>query len=152
MGRRLSPPSEASNESDDVNSNSSRPLPEATQKKRPGTSGTENLLMTTRREASQNLQKAQRAERAYRSKKRAAAARAGFREARGHFKEARGHLRSGFALMWSAARAAPYVWSQRGEERRRARSEAKRKQLREELAREGGDEGEGENGNTDDTF
>ena len=135
MGRRAAPSPESPKESD-------KPLPETQQ--RPGTSGTENLLMTTRREASEQFQKAQRAEKSYRSKKRATAARANFREAKGHFKDSASHLKSGVAMTWGAVRAAPYIWSQKSDERKRARTAAKKKKLQEELARENGEEGDAE--------
>ncbi|KAF5529300.1 hypothetical protein FMEXI_14233, partial [Fusarium mexicanum] len=51
-----------------------------------------HLLMTTRRQASEQYAKAAKAEKAYRTKKRAALARANYNETKTHFKEAFSHL------------------------------------------------------------
>ncbi|TDZ40655.1 hypothetical protein C8035_v005498 [Colletotrichum spinosum] len=116
----------------------SKPLP-----KRPGTSGTENLLRTNRRQASDNYQRAQRAERAYRAKKRAATARADLSDAKSHYAECFKHLTRGLAVTISAVKSLPYVFDER-QEAARQKAEAKKKQralekkkkLEEKLARE----------------
>ncbi|KAK1596306.1 uncharacterized protein LY79DRAFT_667352 [Colletotrichum navitas] len=118
-----------------------RPLP-----KRPGTSGTENILKTNRRQASDNYQRAQRAERAYRAKKRATAARADLSDAKTHYAECFKHLTRGLAVTFSAVKSLPYVFDER-QEAARQKADAKRKQralekkkkLEEKLAREAAD-------------
>ncbi|TQN72377.1 hypothetical protein CSHISOI_03113 [Colletotrichum shisoi] len=115
-----------------------KPLP-----KRPGTSGTENLLKTNRRQASDNYQRAQRAERAYRAKKRATAARADLEDAKTHYAECFKHLTRAVAVTISAVKSLPYVFDER-QEAARQKAEAKKKQralekkkkLEEKLARE----------------
>ncbi|GKT45555.1 uncharacterized protein ColSpa_05736 [Colletotrichum spaethianum] len=115
-----------------------KPLP-----KRPGTSGTENLLKTNRRQASDNYQRAQRAERAYRAKKRATAARADLSDAKTHYTECFKHLTRGLAVTFSAVKSLPYVFDER-QEAARQKADAKKKQralekkkkLEEKLARE----------------
>lgn len=113
---------------------------------RPGTSGTENLLMTNRRQASQQFQKAQRAERAYRAKKRATAARQGFNDARGHFSESLSHFKQGVKMLFRVVKSVPYIYGEKREQQRREadqkrkmRALAKKKKLEEKLAREGAD-------------
>lgn len=103
--------------------------------KRPGTSGTENLLMTSRRQAAQEFQKAQKAEQNYRSKKRATVARKNYHDAKGHFKESGRHLKLGFKMLSGAVKAIPYIFAEKKEERRRARAAASRKRLEEQLAK-----------------
>lgn len=110
---------------------------------RPGTSGTENLLITTRRQASHNLQKAQRAERAYRAKKRAKAARQDYHGAAGHYKESLKHFKEGLKLTFAAIKSIPYIYGEKREARRlesdqkrKNRAVAKKKKLEERLARE----------------
>ncbi|KAK8051270.1 hypothetical protein PG993_002655 [Apiospora rasikravindrae] len=118
---------------------SEKPLPTP----RPGTSGTENLLITNRRQASEQFQKAARAEKAYRAKKHATAARANYNETKAHFKEARTHFAQGCKGVFSVVRAIPYLVSEKKEARRRARDTARRqrdlerkKKLEEALARQ----------------
>ncbi|KAK7424504.1 hypothetical protein QQX98_000469 [Neonectria punicea] len=94
---------------------------------RPGTSGTENLLMMTRKEASEQYIKAQRAERAYRSKKHATLARANYNEAKAHFRDAVSHFRLGVKGMISVTKAAPYMLGEKQEQRRR-KAEAKKRE------------------------
>ncbi|GJC96962.1 hypothetical protein CH63R_07741 [Colletotrichum higginsianum IMI 349063] len=119
----------------------SKPLP-----KRPGTSGTENLLKTNRRQASDNYQRAQRAERAYRAKKRATAARADLSDARTHYAECFKHLTRGLAVTISAVKSLPYVFDERqeaarqkAEVKKKQRALEKKKKLEEKLARETAD-------------
>lgn len=103
--------------------------------KRPGTSGTENLLMTSRRQAAQEFQKAQKAEQTYRSKKRATVARKNYHDAKGHFKESGRHFKLGFKMLSGAIKSIPYIFAEKKEERRRARAVASRKRLEEQLAK-----------------
>ncbi|KAH7328267.1 hypothetical protein B0I35DRAFT_473002 [Stachybotrys elegans] len=115
---------------------------------RPGTSGTENLLMTTRQEASQQFQKAARAERAYRAKKRATAARDSFRDARGHLKQTFHHLGQFFVTLGRCVAALPYMVGEKREQRRKEadakkkqRAIAQKKKWEEKLAKNGGEDG-----------
>lgn len=103
--------------------------------KRPGTSGTENLLMTSRRQAAQEFQKAQKAEQNYRSKKRATVARKSYHDAKEHFKECGRHLKLGIKMMFGAVKSIPYIFAEKKEERRRTRAAASRKKLEERLAK-----------------
>lgn len=110
---------------------------------RPGTSGTEMLLMTNRRQASEQLQRAQRAERTYVAKKRSAAARSDYAAAKVHFGEGLRHLKAGFGLTWAVIKGSPYLLKQRREETRKKSDQKKRqaymekkKRLEEALARE----------------
>ncbi|CAJ2512876.1 Uu.00g009950.m01.CDS01 [Anthostomella pinea] len=121
-----------------------KPVPAPT--KRPGTSGTENLLITNRRQASEQFQKAQKAERAYRAKKHASAARTNYTETKAHFAAAATHLRLGVKGLLGVMRALPYLAGERREEgrrkaeaRKRARHLEQKKKLEEELARRSGD-------------
>ncbi|KAI0011016.1 hypothetical protein F4779DRAFT_638079 [Xylariaceae sp. FL0662B] len=116
-----------------------KPLPAA----RPGTAGTENMLMMNRRQASEQLAKAQRAEQAYKAKKRAAAARAGYAETKMHFREALAHLRGGARGLVALVRAAPYLacekreqWRRKGDAKKRARAVERKRRLEEALARQ----------------
>ncbi|KAK8106237.1 uncharacterized protein PG998_003297 [Apiospora kogelbergensis] len=118
---------------------SEKPLPTP----RPGTSGTENLLITNRRQASEQFQKAHRAEKAYRAKKHATAARENYNETKAHFSEARSHFAQGCRGVFTVIRAVPYLLSEKREARRRARDQARRqrdlerkKKLEEALARQ----------------
>jgi hypothetical protein len=68
----------------------SKPLPEAPEGhelKRPGTSGTEVLLISNRRTAREQFEATQRAENAYKAKKRSAGARQHRTDAKMHFVE-----------------------------------------------------------------
>lgn len=103
--------------------------------KRPGTSGTENLLMSSRKQAAQEFQKAQKAEQTYRSKKRATVARRNYHDAKGHFKESSHHFKLGFKMLSGAVKAVPYIFAEKKEERRRAKATAERKRLEERLAK-----------------
>ncbi|KXJ88027.1 hypothetical protein Micbo1qcDRAFT_167125, partial [Microdochium bolleyi] len=53
---------------------------------RPGTSGTANILLQTREQASENFVKAQRAEKAYITRKKVALARGNYDNTKTHFK------------------------------------------------------------------
>lgn len=124
-----------------------KPLPLA----RPGTSGTEMLLMTNRRQASERFQKAQRAEKAYRAKKRATAARQDFKDARAHFKESFVHLKEGVRMTFGVVKSAPYIYGEKreqkraeGDQKKKAKALEKRKKLEERLAREANEDSEDE--------
>ncbi len=125
-----------------------KPSPDQTEKKRPGTSGTEIALVSSRRRASENYQKAQRAERAYVAKKRCATGRANYNEAKSHFKESGTHLKQGMQLILGVVKCMPYVVNERREQRqvktdakRRQRALEQKKRLEAALAR-GGDAAE----------
>ncbi|KAK0390993.1 hypothetical protein NLU13_0495 [Sarocladium strictum] len=133
---------------DPVEESISKPLPDL----RPGTagtSGTEAILTTNRRQASHNFQRAQRAERAYRARKRASAAREGYHEAGGHFKESARQFGFGMKKMARVVKSIPYVLGEKNEARRKG-AEAKKKEkamkkkaeLEERLARQAADEEE----------
>lgn len=70
-----------------------KPLP--TEPQRPGTSGTELGLRANREKASSAYQRAQRAEAAYRAKRRATYARKDYEAAKEHFKNAAKNLKEG---------------------------------------------------------
>lgn len=109
------------------------------EKPRPGTSGTEALLVTNRREARQHYQNAQRAEHSYRAKKRATAARNDFQDAKDHFKESARHFKTGVGMIFGAVKSIPYIYGQKQDERRKARAAASKKKLEERLAKQSGD-------------
>lgn len=110
---------------------------------RPGTSGTENVLMAQTQIASQNYQKAHRAETVYRAKKRAGVARRDFKSAREHFGQAASHIKQGLRLTFSAAKSAPYIFGEKREqgrikagEKKALRALDKKKKLEEKLSKE----------------
>ncbi|KAH7014548.1 uncharacterized protein B0I36DRAFT_369491 [Microdochium trichocladiopsis] len=112
---------------------------------RPGTSGTANLLLKSREEANENFIKAQRAEKAYITRKKVALARANFNNTKSHFKEGFTHLAKGFKGFFSAIAAIPWLISEKREKRRQNREEAqrkrnleKKKKLEEALAKHAG--------------
>lgn len=121
-----------------------KPLPANPDSSRPGTSGTEMLLVTKRRHASERYQAAARAERTYKAKKRSAAARRDYASAREHFRAAARHLGQGIRMTFSVLHSAPYVISektearrQKADESRKAKALEKKKRLEEQLAKEG---------------
>lgn len=127
------------------------PISDNAEPKRPGTSGTENLLMTTTRNASVQYSKAQRAERAYRTKKHATLARANYNETKANFKDGFSHLWKGVKGAFSVIKAIPYLIGEKRENRRqiadakaRQRDLERKKKLEERLAREAGDDKESE--------
>ncbi|KAF2678566.1 hypothetical protein K458DRAFT_316721 [Lentithecium fluviatile CBS 122367] len=92
--------------------------------RRPGTSGTELLLTTNRRTASAQYVAAQRAETAYKAKKRSAGARQHRSEAKDHFWKAGWHLKEGLRSSCSMVAAVP--WMLRGwREERQVKNERK---------------------------
>lgn len=111
--------------------------------KRPGTSGTENLLTTNRRQVSENYQRAARAEKQYRVRKRASAVRRDWQATKENFDSALTHLRAGFKTLWGVAKGSRFLIQEknqqaslRREEHRRVRAMEKRRKLEEILARE----------------
>ncbi|KAF2013548.1 hypothetical protein BU24DRAFT_483315 [Aaosphaeria arxii CBS 175.79] len=121
---------------------------------RPTTSATENLLTSNRRTASANYIAAQRAEQAYKAKKRSAGAQVQRVEAKEHFRRAGWHLREGGRCLWGCVRAGPWVvrgwiggWRERGERRRVERDLERKRRLEERLrGREKKVEEDGEGG------
>ncbi|KAI9171092.1 hypothetical protein HJFPF1_00572 [Paramyrothecium foliicola] len=124
-----------------------KPLPEA----RPGTSGTMNVLVNNRRQASHNLQKAQRAERVYKAKKGATAARRDYQFAKDHYKKAFHHFKEGIKGTGRLLKLLPCIIREKNEQRhmeadqkRKARALRKKQQLEERLAREAENSNDGE--------
>lgn len=113
---------------------SEKPLPDPTVKVvtvaqspgRPGTSGTELVLTSNRRAASQTFQAARRAERTYKARKRAAAARTAYASAKTHFGAAAHHFKVGVKLTVEVVRSVPYVVQ---DKRERSRLAAEQKRL-----------------------
>ena len=117
--------------------------------------GTINLLVATRRQASDDYARAQRAEKSYRMRKNATIARTTLRETKTHFSQGFEHLKEGFKGLFAIARATPYllgerreIWRRKSEAKKRIRAEDMRKKLDEKLARkyvgvEEEEEGEG---------
>jgi hypothetical protein len=138
MARESAPPKDGK---DKTSKNGEKPLPQPDE--RPGTSGTELLLVTNRRRASERYQQAQRAERTYIAKKRSEAAKTNLMTAKEHFGQSFHHLKQGFGLSFAVVRSVPYYFSKNNEARRMKADERKkrrlaeiRKALEEELARE----------------
>jgi hypothetical protein len=137
---------ETPKEKSSSNASDEKPLPLV----RPGTSGTENLLITNRRQASEQFMKAQRAEKAYRAKKHATLARHNYNETKAHFKEAFSHFKQGFRGLFSVVSAIPHLVGEKREQRRKAaeakkrqRDLEKKKKLEEALARQSQESEEG---------
>ncbi|CAI6091969.1 unnamed protein product [Clonostachys chloroleuca] len=99
------------------------------------TSNTENLLVMTRREATEKLQQAQKAERTYKNRKRAGSGRESFKACKDHFKAAARELKLGFVTLFRAIKAVPNIVGDKQNERRRSRALASRKKLEEQLAK-----------------
>ncbi|KAI0532004.1 hypothetical protein GGR58DRAFT_507869 [Xylaria digitata] len=109
--------------------------------------GTINLLVETRRQASDEYMRAQRAEKAYRTRKNATIARTTLRETKTHFREGFEHLGQGFKGLFAVARAAPYlvgerreIWRRKADAKKRLRAEEMRNKLEKKLAREYADD------------
>jgi len=86
------------------------PSKAAVEPKRPGTSGTELLLTTNRRTASAQYLAAQRAENAYKAKKRSAGARQLKAEAGSHFKQSGAHFKEGMKSSYKMVAAVPWMF------------------------------------------
>lgn len=133
-----------------------------TEPQRPGTSGTEMLLVNNRQRASVRLRDAQRKERAYKTKKRSTQARANWTQAKQHFSEGFAHNMNGFRLTWRVVSSVGYLFRAKNdklkaeaEEKRKMRAADKQRKLEERLRREkelaekegaGAEGGEGEGG------
>ncbi|KAL4728134.1 hypothetical protein ACLX1H_004869 [Fusarium chlamydosporum] len=125
-----------------------------TPKARPTSSGTEILLMTTRKEASEQFAEAARAEKAYRTKKKAKLARANYTETKEHFREAFSHFKLAFKGLYSVITNFTYLISEKRELRKQAAEKkaheknlARKKKLEEQLAKaqaEADEENEGD--------
>ncbi|CZR53249.1 uncharacterized protein PAC_03127 [Phialocephala subalpina] len=113
-------------------SNANKPLP--TEPQRPGTSGTELGLRANREKASSAYQRAQRAEAAYRAKRRATYARKDYEAAKEHFKNAGKNLKEGSKHAWLAIKAGPAVLKEK-QEKAREKKEEKDRQKAEEKKR-----------------
>ncbi|KAI1425223.1 hypothetical protein F5Y12DRAFT_384180 [Xylaria sp. FL1777] len=127
------------------------PRPTHTRRK---STGTINLLVETRRQASDDYIRAQRAENAYRMRKNATIARTTLRETKTHFSEGFAHLGKGIKGLFAVALAAPYLigerreqWRRKADAKKRMRAEDMRKRLDEKLSRKYADvEEEGKEG------
>lgn len=115
----------------------------ATEPQRPGTSGTEMLLVNNRQRASVRLRDAQRKERAYKTKKRSTQARANWTQAKQHFREGLSHNMNGARLTWRVVSSVGYLFRAKNdklkaeaEEKRKMRAADKQKRLEEKLKRE----------------
>lgn len=112
----------------------------ATTATRPGTSGTELLLVSKTREASANFKRAQQAEQAYKSKKRAEGAKQQRKDIKIHFKQSAHHFKEGMKAIYLSLAAAPAIVKASRHDRKtkadaktRERDMAKRKKLDEKL-------------------
>ncbi|KAI0428726.1 hypothetical protein F5Y09DRAFT_279589 [Xylaria sp. FL1042] len=108
---------------------------------RPKSAGTINLLVETRRKASHEYQRAQRAERSYRMHKNATIARERMDETKTDFKEGFSHLGNGIKGLFAVVCATPdlvgerrEISRQKSEAKERERAEGMRKKLDEKLA------------------
>lgn len=115
----------------------------STEPQRPGTSGTEMLLVNNRQRASVRLRDAQRKERAYKTKKRSTQARANWGAAKQHFREGFAHNMNGFKLTWRVVSSVGYLFRAKNdklkaeaEEKRKMRAADKQRRLEEKLRRE----------------
>ncbi|KAF9773970.1 hypothetical protein IL306_008107 [Fusarium sp. DS 682] len=151
MAKSKSEKKEASPETDAGASETPRPV---------STCGSEHLLMTTRKQASEQYAKAAKAEKAYRTKKRAALARANYNETKIHFKEAFSHFWLALKGVFPVIKNSRYLIGERREKKRQEAERKKReknlerkKKLEEQLAREEAeaeDDGKKEEGKTSD--
>ncbi|KAF1957938.1 hypothetical protein CC80DRAFT_534436 [Byssothecium circinans] len=132
---KIAPVDAAENDNDA----STATTPEAPQ--RPGTSGTELLLATNRRTASAQYLAAQRAETAYKAKKRSASARTHRNEAKTHFRQSAHHLKEGGRSLGLMVKAVPWMvreWRERrqteGERKAVERYMEKKRKMEEKIA------------------
>lgn len=116
---------------------------ESTSPARPGTSGTENLLMTTRREAATQLKRAERAETEYVTRKRANQGRTSLSEAKSHYGQAFHHLGQAIKKTFVGIKSVRYIFGAKKSSLQRKRSKkqakkavAQKKKLEEKLARQ----------------
>ena len=132
-----------------------KPLPDPSTQ-RPGTSGTEAVLVSNRRQASETYVAAQKAERSYKTKKRSALAQANYSEAKDHFKQAAHHFRTSLALSFGVFKSTPYLVNQKLErqrdkaaEKRRLQAIERRRRLEAQLAKENAARGSSDGPNPD---
>ncbi|KAJ4138785.1 hypothetical protein NW768_002658 [Fusarium equiseti] len=119
-------------------------------KARPASSATEILLTTTRKEASEQYAQAAKAEKAYRTKRKAKLARANYNETKEHFREAISHFKLAFKGLFSVIGNLSYLVSEKQQNRKQAAEkraheknlERKRK-LEEQLAKAEAEAGTG---------
>ncbi|KAK4662863.1 hypothetical protein QC763_602605 [Podospora pseudopauciseta] len=110
----------------------------------PGTSGTEAALALQTRQISAQLKQASRTEKAYRTRKRAAAARANYAESKDHLRQAWLHFALGIRLMLGVVKSSAYVakekkfkWQAGREEKKAAKEQEKQRKLEERTEKEG---------------
>ncbi|RDL39018.1 uncharacterized protein BP5553_03358 [Venustampulla echinocandica] len=126
--------------------NLDKPLPIPTERKRPGTSGTELVLRADRVEASTAFQRAQRAEQEYRARRQATIARSDAKAAKVHLGEAGKQFRAGVCSSFIAitlpnsrtsrvVREKKSVWKDNREKKRLEREKAKKEKEEKEKAR-----------------
>ncbi|KAF2114791.1 hypothetical protein BDV96DRAFT_575893 [Lophiotrema nucula] len=111
--------------------------------KRPGTSGTELRLATNRRTASANYQAAQRAETAYKAKKRSQGAKQHRQDAMKHYSQSGQHFKEGIKSSWRCVAALPWMvrgWNEdrqiKKEKAMREKHLEKKKKLEVKLAKQ----------------
>lgn len=112
-------------------------------RKRKGSTGTELLLTTNRRTASEQYAAAQRAENAYKAKKRSAGARQHRSDVATHVKASGHHMKEAIKSCWSMFASLPWVLRARKEDRQSKqekkameRDQEKKKKLEERLAKQ----------------
>ncbi|KAF2704446.1 hypothetical protein K504DRAFT_461206 [Pleomassaria siparia CBS 279.74] len=96
--------------------------------KRPDTAGTELLLVTDRRTASAKYLAAQRAEKAYKAKKRTAGVAKHRVDAKAHFRQSAHHLNEGMKSSWRIVATLPWMargWKERRVEKKELKSREK---------------------------
>lgn len=109
-----------------------------------GTSGTEAALALQTRQISAQLKQASRTEKAYRTRKRAAAARANYAESKDHLRQSWLHFALGIRLMLGVVKSSAYVakekkykWQAGREEKKAAKEQEKQRKLEERTEKEG---------------
>lgn len=134
---------ETQGSSDGSNASESGAAAAPAEQQRPGTSGTEMLLVNNRQRASVRLRDAQRKERAYKTKKRSTQARANWTEAKQHFREGLSHNMNGARLTWRVVSSVGYLFRAKNEklkaeaeEKRKMRAADKQRKLEEKLKKE----------------
>ncbi|KUJ18128.1 uncharacterized protein LY89DRAFT_717732 [Mollisia scopiformis] len=98
---------------------------------RPGTSGTELGLRANREKASSAYERAQRAEAAYRAKRRATYARKDYQAAKEHFKNAGKSFKEGSKCAWLAVKAGPAILMEKKEKMREGKEKKDREKAEE---------------------
>lgn len=101
---------------------------------RPGTSGTELGLRANREKASSAFQRAQRAEQAYRAKRRATYAKNDIKAAKEHFKNSWVIFKAGMVYSLQVVRAGPAVFSEGVRVKRDAQKQKREAKRREKAA------------------